>query len=890
MMEVKLIPLHGGAVTALEKTAIPNGGFSMIQNMNPLFPGFEKRKGQAVQHTVADSSLETMTLYQFSKGAKTEIHSYRQLVDGSVQEATNNPPTVTTGAFGSDVLTAVSNAIPASWGNIDDICIFSDGVRQHQINIGTDRPPDAFIVFKNTTVPAIPEGGEDYTVEVRDSDTSTVATLTSVLQNHSLFIGSPVPLTSIKFTLTTVNVATATTALYYWGNTSGWTAVSGFSDGTLLSGATLGQNGSMSWTLAGADERPTYLFGLSMFWYRLKPSANLTTPISINTIGLNSSWQGIRNVWDGVLVDAIEAKVYRAAQLKYMTYGGSSIDVSKMVTGEDILYVATSEPARALFIDVGATPNITKATVTGSSNISFFDAGTGPGTDYIRSTDANFLSAGFQPGQSITVSGTTSNNGTTKILSVSSTVINVEAARLTTELDKSATITFGENTTTISEVARWTGSAWSAITMTEDTAGLTKSGFVSWTTLDVPERVQLEDSPYQAYWYRIKFDKTLSDKVNIGIQYIPHYDISDIGTLGKANGVWKNRALYSFTQYPEYCYVATSDEPLMLNGEDFAILAPGDGRNNAVRCVKKFHNEIIIWQEEKGTEGGCTTLYEGYTPKTFGKLLLSSNVGILNAKCAAVIDGVRTATATDEKIKTLAFWLSHYGVYVTDGKTVSRISAPINNYFNPMKTECIRNGYEDKMWLAYDSARNAIRVGLVSGGSATVPNIFPVFHIEDGTWTFDVLGQALSCIAEFEGASGNTFSLQYGGGSSDGFVYRLNTGADDVSTAIDSYIDQEIDGAGNWLQMRDVALRCKTQSAGNILQSFAINGNSTFLTDPLGTLTMVAENTGEPYRRHRWRVNLRGDHFTVRYRHATAAQSMLLLDVGYRITSIGDNR
>ena len=152
MSILPIIPFKGGAITSKEKTAIPSGGFSMIQNFRPRFPGFEKRKGQAKHHTVADASLETQSLWQFNKGSKTERHFYRQLIDGSVQEATDNPPTVTTGAFGADALAAITGSLPASWGNIDDMALFSDGVRQHQIYGGTDRKIKAFYVGGNGAI------------------------------------------------------------------------------------------------------------------------------------------------------------------------------------------------------------------------------------------------------------------------------------------------------------------------------------------------------------------------------------------------------------------------------------------------------------------------------------------------------------------------------------------------------------------------------------------------------------------------------------------------------------------------------------------------------------------------------------------------------------------
>ena len=88
---------------------------------------------------------------------------------------------------------------------------------------------------------------------------------------------------------------------------------------------------------------------------------------------------------------------------------------------------------------------------------------------------------------------------------------------------------------------------------------------------------------------------------------------------------------------------------MVLNGLAYAALDAGDGRANAILSIKQLYNDILVWQEEKGTDGGCLTLYEGYSPATFGKLLLSTKIGILNSKCSVVVDGILTKTSTDEE-------------------------------------------------------------------------------------------------------------------------------------------------------------------------------------------------------------------------------------------------
>ena len=881
MSIIPIIPFKGSAVTSKEKATIPMGGFSMIQNFYPRSSGFEQRKGQAKHHTTADGSLECQTLWQFNKGAKTERHFFAQLLDGSVQEATDNPPTVTTGVFGSDVLAAASSTIPASWGNIDDIAVFSDGARQHQIYGGTDRKIRALFVGGTGTI-----GDSDGVDGIRNVTDGVSSTTTVLGGGTTFFIKTDLPATSIKHTVNIANTITATITAYYWDKTTNaWAAVSGFSDGTLASGKTIAQDGSMSWT-APTNERAIYLFGESGFWYKFVASASLSATTAVSEVFFNAPFQSIQNVFDGIFVDAIEAKIWNSVQLRYYQYAAGSIDVSNLTAG-DYVYFSVTDPILAAYVDVGATPHIKKATVTGSSNISFYDGGTN--LDYIQTTDGNFLTAGFEEGQSIVITGSVSNNITTKIVRVNSNTIWVDTGLLTAEAKKSATITYTGTTPSFDAFDGWTGSAWADCKGADGTSGLTQSGFMTLANLDVVQPTDFDQSGYHAFWYRFKFGHTISRKVLISIQVIPYYDIDELGKVGIANGIWKNRVLYTFSDYPEYLYVATAGSPLMLNGSDYAILEAGDGRNNRIRATRKFHNEVIVWQEEKGDSGGVT-LFEGFDPTTFGKLLLTPQIGILNAKSVAVLDGVLTSTETDSKLKTLAFWLSHYGVFVTDGRVVSLISGDIQNYFDPQKSEYIRAGYEDKMWLAYDSANLCIHMGLVSGSSATVPNIFPVFHIADGSWTFNVYANAISCMAEVEAASGAVFSLQYGGGSSDGFIYRLNTGLNDVSTAINAYCDQEIDGAGNYLQIRDTVLRGKAQAAGNITQSFALMGNSTFETSPIKTFSMIASASGDPYWRDRWRTSLRSNHFTIRYAHNVVDESAYLFDVGYRLKQQDNNR
>jgi len=104
----------------------------------------------------------------------------------------------------------------------------------------------------------------------------------------------------------------------------------------------------------------------------------------------------------------------------------------------------------------------------------------------------------------------------------------------------------------------------------------------------------------------------------------------------------------------------------------------------------------------------------------------------------------------------------------------------------------------------------------------------------------------------------------------------LNSGKNDVSTAIDSYIDVELNYHGQYMALTELVIRCKTQSAGNITVTAYKN---TILKWTLA-LSMVAEIANQGVRRHCKSVNLLDQHITLRLENGTASQDMFLQELG----------
>ena len=892
--DIALTPFVGGVDTVREISSIKEGRYSILQNVKHKHPGFSQRKGQVKHHTVADGSLETMSLFQFLKAGISEKHEFRQSVDGKVLEATDLAPLVTTGVYGSSVLGAISNAIPASWGVVSDTLFFSDGVRQHQVYAGQNSLVEGFFVYNDSAaLPNVLEIGKDYTLQVNDGDVTTKAILSALVSGGRFFVITPVPTQKINITIVDANGNAVTLSGKYWNGA--WASMAGFADGTASAGKTLAVNGSLSWT-APTDELPAFTFGISGFAYYFQTSAALSATVTISDCSFDSSFQNIVNVWGGVFELATEAVIYDSSSTNYYNYGASSVTISNLQTADKI-YFSSIDPFCSLYVDVGATPNIPKATITGSSDITF---ATGTTFDTITTKTNDFLTSKFQAGMSISVTGTANNNWSNKkIQDVTSHIIYLPTGTVTAEASTSAVITYGPVTTTINSLYVWTGSAFTATTgLSDGTSGIIKSGFVTFNRASIsPEKSQFNNSPIESYWGYFTVDQPLTNTVNISIEVIPYFSISDFG-LGNCNSAWKGRMCYTFNKFGNDVYISALDSPMTLNGKDFDIIPIGDGRFNDVKCMLPFYNELIVWQEEIGILGGTTTLIQGYSPATYGTLKLSDSIGIMNSKCATIVDGVMTAALTGGPIAavgsqtirpaTEAYWLSRFGVFAYNSTSVYPISEDISNYFDPDKSECIRKGYEDKMWLAYDRNRNVLRLGLVSGSSAVEPNIFPVYDLQDKMWSFDVLGQPLTCLINTEAGSGNVTVLQVGGGASDGFVYQCNTTADDVSTPVDFIVQKEFDGSGHKIQIDKLLLRCKSQSAGNVSVSLYGRGNTLLSTDSFpmiaGGVNTPDSTAGDSYVLRRYTGRQFTDtHFSIKWEHNTAGESCYLLDYGLEL-------
>jgi len=1021
------IPFYGGIDITRDRYQLPLGGFSAIQNMRPLRPGFETRKGCRKLHTTAEKASGTpLSIYMMSKGKSSQRKFLVQWSDGDIQLATNNPPTITTGDFGSDLFSSgTSGLVPASWAMFDDILICADGTGAPLSYPGTGSPVSRLVVVRDTTGHGMmPQKGEDYSAEVTDGNATTGANLSSLgdltsdYDAYYVMTATPADAFNLAFVSGKVNETGSTLQLHYCNGSGSWSSVSGMTDGTKVAiggsssdiiaenfesgslGASFSEStsgdGAASHTESGTPFGSTYcgkyssadgdaddiaylagdlgstqeslFINFDIYLDRfdnISGGGNLVIfdMMEYGVALLMTMW--VENVYTDVYVLNIEVQnpggtnftdyIAFSLDTKYsisitwnltgtfswsvdsVVQGTTSIDASSVSSGADLLRwgvgtanfaMGTWSPAVLLVdnIDVDSAPPSSEATHGQDGTISF-TMPTDIKPTYMFAKTGYWYRFSLASGDldsevelaSITYEG--------DMLRIHNVFDDVPASAIeayfedysagTTSFYSAAAITLDEMTSTDklyfnflfpveaiyidvgntpNETAStaitlkyWDGDSFASVsTMYDGTSGLKQSGWITFARPSMQPSI-FKSGSYYSYWFELTVDKTMSADMVIMIEGVPFFDFNDFGKA-IALCAWKNRMVYSFDKVPGYVLITADGAPFALNGSDLAIRDVGDGRANKVVAIRRFYNDIMVWQEEKGKDGGCLTMIQGYNPQNFGKLLLSSRYGTFSSKSVVVVDDCpyyekdREGDARFMGSRTLAFWISREGVFMSNGKTVTGISQDkIRPYFDPASSSCIRRGYENAHWIEYDSRHQGLRIGLVTGTSATKPNTFLFYDIASAAWMTDSLAQPFSCIAEIEADSGDVPVIQVAGGAGDGFIYQTNYGTADVSSAIDSYATMEVSAQNAIVELLELVLRCRVQSSGSVEITPYING----IEQTPRSVLMTALVATDGMRRNRIGMDLKGEHLSFRFRNATLNESMVLYDVGFVLMADG---
>lgn len=325
----------------------------------------------------------------------------------------------------------------------------------------------------------------------------------------------------------------------------------------------------------------------------------------------------------------------------------------------------------------------------------------------------------------------------------------------------------------IDQIDYWDGDSWASITtnltdMTKDTAG--DSSFSQTGTLFfdasaiTPHRRIFQGDNLPGYWYRISWDAQLATDVRIyAVMYGAFPD-----TLPIYNGCveFKGRLfVWGDPEFPNRLRYSAEDAPFTFCGPDSGYTDPF-GAKDKLLCAVKFYNELIVWKERS------VWLLEGDSPATFGTLKITDKVGLASPKSAVVAEVGFPAIHREEPM-TIAIWEDIDGVYTFDGRKTKKESLAVNHYFNPEYTEFIGATNLTSLQAGVDRTNNEYHLLL--------PSTELVFNYITAewypAWEREIV---LKTMVDFRANDNRHYSY---GGSSSGFIMRLEYDTTDKSTA-----------------------------------------------------------------------------------------------------------
>lgn len=671
---------------------LPAGAISSGKNIRKVSKGggWKVRKGCVLHNTTAvDSTNGVDSLQMYKNPKQSDVHFLAQC-NNLLYDSTTDPPTAGT-TFGTSLGIAVGTT-PGFSAVVGENMFYADGSGRPVVYSGATPFCRGFLCHYDVDDDDTPEVLVSYTREVTDGNTATGAVLRNDIHDV-YYVCSEEKASGIVVTLgSTVNAVTATCAVASWVAGAWDTRSTGFSDGTLASGKTHAQSGTISWTLNSTDTM-SVLGGIMGYWYKVSFSAAPTVSTSITACQVVFPASLISNKWNSVYSFVSAARLYIAATSEYR-------DITGAVTNESMSQVAALSDAVAgdyLYIKVPE-----------------------PATGF---------GLGIPDG--------------------------------------------GANTTeeNLDQIDVWNGTSWTAITtgITDETAastiGFSHSGTIWFNAAAVIAKRRVFDwDSTPGYWYRLSWDATLGGTTSIYmLLYAPFPE-----ALGTTKGVveFKNRLVcWGDPAYPNRLRISAQDAPTTFCGAD-SIWSEAFGDATEIKAVVPFYNELLVAKENS------IWLFEGYNPSTFGSLRVADTIGLASPKSLKVIETGYPAMHKDEPL-SVAIWQEVDGVYVLDGRKPRKVSASVDQYFNPENSSCVAAASIGNRQAFVDPINNEYHLLL--------PTVELVYNVVNDEW-YPAWERALPlvCGIELRGTDGRKYIY---GGTSGGFVCQLESDTTDKSAA-----------------------------------------------------------------------------------------------------------
>jgi len=425
---------------------------------------------------------------------------------------------------------------------------------------------------------------------------------------------------------------------------------------------------------------------------------------------------------------------------------------------------------------------------------------------------------------------------------------------------------------TLSTVKYWDGSnnTWTSVGTIQDGTSyngyaLGQSGTVQWDGGSIHEDKRvLGGILTPLYWYELKWSVTLPSDVYIWevaqlekpstIPPFPKYD----GVI-ESNGYavyWPGNRFKNGLDFAQMGYPYIKNGP--LQGQSGPIFGPG-----TVNAVTRISDYLIV-----STKNPYRLYFlEGKVPGKWDSLNIASTVGAVGPHAMITIeDAVRRFSTT--KSVHAGILMSHDGVYLAE-RVVINISGPIANYWDTGSTPYIEPDYMQDVhaWIDYRRKLVLFAVPMHFDSTQTTKNvILPYNYLTDEWYDIWMLADDASCGIDLIGNDDQRMAYM---GDYNGYVHRMNTGADDNSTKIDHYlvtsdiINPEVPGALNYQSiLRSVKIKAKTCDSGDVEVVTYPDGHKSGVT--LDSISLT--NSGYNWVAGRIQAEERGESFSFRFR------------------------
>ena len=418
------------------------------------------------------------------------------------------------------------------------------------------------------------------------------------------------------------------------------------------------------------------------------------------------------------------------------------------------------------------------------------------------------------------------------------------------------------------------------------TYSLHHSGIIQWDGTSIDEnRSILGDIPIPLYWYKLTWDATMPSDVRIwdvaqlqkpdSIPSFPQYE-GVINHNGRAM-FWPgdvNKAGFDFTTF-EYAHIN--------NGADAG--STGNLAVGTVHAATPIHDYTIFCTKDPYR----TYILEGKVPSKFDALCISHTVGALSPHSMITIeDDVRIFNK--ERNVHVALFLSHDGVYMTDGMTVINISQAISDLFDQTSTPYIdlENAVNSYAWTDYREKTVHFAVPVSTDGTAqtTLNYEIVVNYITSEWYDRHLRNSPAACGLDVIGS--DNLRTPYLGGY-DGKVYRCDSSVtSDDGTAINHYVKTsefmpmagQISDALNYqVLLNAVKLKGKAKSTGDVVLTVYPDGYTSGY-EAGHTFSMV--NAGYKYFQSKITQNRPGEVFSLKFGAGSSSAEVMEI-YGYTI-------